>query len=132
MRELKFRTPVVCQNGHKALWYFELSQNATGIAEVKHSGVPTDQECKCPKHEFNEGWRRAGEDQQYTGIKTYMTEHLIYEGDVLQNGSYRWVVKRYASGAYNIKVDEQGNILKTTTKIIGSVYLNPYLGVGGK
>lgn len=110
MRELKFRTPVVCQNGHKALWYFELSQNATGIAEVNHIGVPVEQECKCPKHEFNEGWRRAGEDQQYIGINTWDGHAHIYEGDILQNGNYRWVVKRYPSGAYNVKVDDEGRL----------------------
>lgn len=127
MVELKFRTPVVCQNGHKAYWYFELIQSGIGIADVKNYGVPKEQECKCSKFDFGEGWRRAGEDEQYTGIKTWVTNQYIYEGDILQNGAFTWVVKRYASGAYNVKVDESGQILKTTTKVIGSVYLNSEL-----
>lgn len=127
MTELKFRTPVVCQNGHKAYWYFELDQRDGHASEIKNHGVPKDQNCKCPKGGLDEGWRRAGADEQYTGIKTWITEQPIYEGDVLQNGTFIWVVKRYVSGAYNVKVDENGQILKTTTKVIGSQYLNSYL-----
>lgn len=119
----KFRTPVVCQNGHKAFIYWELYQGGSQINVIKTEGVPADQSCECPKFDFGEGWRRAGKDQQCTGIKTWLENKLIYEGDILQNGRYTWEVRRYANGGFNIKVDDDGTIQKTQTKIIGSIYL---------
>jgi len=78
MNELKFRTPVICQNGHKALWYWEIKKD--GIGEIKHYGVLTNR-CDCHKQGLGEGYTRNGKDQQFVGQKDKDGKD-IYEGDL--------------------------------------------------
>lgn len=81
MKQLKLRIPVVCQNGHKALFYYEINnKKLSDIFEYKPVGVPEDQNCSCPKAGYEEGWRRAGDDQMFTGLQD-IDGVDAYEGD---------------------------------------------------
>lgn len=53
---IKLGVPVKCQNGHRATWIMEI----TGL-ECHHRGVAKDEDCKCPKFDFGEGWIACGE-----------------------------------------------------------------------
>ena len=82
--EHKFRTPVKCQNGHKAFWHWKPKKNTIlKVETIKH---PED--CAClitvnngiPVHPI--GWIRDGDDQMFTGLKG---KHgiEIYNGDII-------------------------------------------------
>jgi hypothetical protein len=51
---VKIGVPVVCQNGHRAVFWYELF----GLT-WSDRGVSRDQQCDCPKHDMGQGWRRA-------------------------------------------------------------------------
>lgn len=84
---MKFRTPVVCQNGHKAFWYWETDEK--DIGHVTHYGVRDIDKCHCPKTSLGEGYARAGRDQWFVGVKDKDTGQDIYEGDLVI-ASYHW------------------------------------------
>lgn len=48
---MKIGIPVKCQNGHKAVWIYEIS----GL-DVISLGVDHRLKCKCPKHEIGQGY----------------------------------------------------------------------------
>ncbi len=68
MKELKFRTPVKCQNGHKAFWYWSVS----GMWDIKTIKSP-ESVCNCPTFNLGEEWAGAGENQIRRIIKKHET-----------------------------------------------------------
>lgn len=50
---MKIGVPVICQNGHKAVYYFNLEE-----LDWKDIGVAKEENCDCPKWEFGQGWKR--------------------------------------------------------------------------
>ncbi len=126
MIDLKFRTPVVCQNGHKALWYWQIKDS--GIGEVKHEGVVSNR-CDCPKGALGEGYARAGEDQQFTGILDVKGKP-IYVGDILDKDKFiPWVVVWGKSGFYVHNLYDPAHLYPFDCAegrtIIGNVTENP-------
>ncbi len=119
---LKFRTPVFCQNYHKAFWYWKVSP--TGIAEVRNYGVPDDQKCSCPKQGLGEGYVRAGHpDQLFTGWLDRETQQNIYEGDIVI-ASYHWTewhIIRLPQDFYDIQEFALGDDLS----VVGNIFMNP-------
>lgn len=83
MRQLKFRTPVVCQNGHRAFYYWEIDQRDTLFMETHAFGVEKEEDCGCPKFDVNEGWSRAGKDKQFTG-RLDVKGIEVYEGAIVK------------------------------------------------
>ena len=80
MKASNFRVPVICQNGHRALWYFEIY----GIAEVKSLGIPKNLKCDCPKSELGQGYSQCGPIQNSTGFFDDEGNEL-FDGDILSN-----------------------------------------------
>ncbi|MCK5609258.1 hypothetical protein KAR91_45710 [Candidatus Pacearchaeota archaeon] len=78
--EHKFRTPVKCQNGHKAFWYWKHSDRH--FLQIETIQKPPDNTCGCSKFAIGEGWERDGDDQMFTGLKG---KHgiEIYNGDII-------------------------------------------------
>lgn len=128
MENIKGRTPVKCQNEHKALWYWELSN---GIPEIRHLGVSDNSKCKCPKFNIGEGYASSGENQL---CSNYMDRNgiLIYEGDLIKqkhspyiglvswNGQAYWSVFR--DGKFNEFLYADKN-----TEVVGNIWENPEL-----
>lgn len=74
-----FRTPHRCQNKH-FIWLFWEAKAGEVINSrwgERHAA------CKCPTHEFGEGFAPCGPDQRFTGLvdRRYVP---IYEGDTVQ------------------------------------------------
>ena len=66
MKNLKFRTPVKCQNGHKAFWYWMGPPMSFGVIETVQ--MPPER-CGCSRIDFGKGRTRDGDDQMFIGIK---------------------------------------------------------------
>lgn len=105
MKELKFRTPVICQNGHKGMWYWHIEDY--GIGTVKHDGVIANR-CDCPKQALGEGYIKNGDDQQFIG-KLDKYGNAIFESDIIH---VKWVTKDedYNWGYYIVKFGEGANV----------------------
>jgi hypothetical protein len=84
MYELHFRTPVACQNGHKALWYWSIQGKGLTPGDVIQRGVKDP--CKCIKNAIEEGYIRDGADEMFTGCQDKTTGVDIYEGDIVTIG----------------------------------------------
>lgn len=142
MRELRFRQPVVCQNGHKAFWFFEIDQSLMPFPDqIINHGVPQNQTCSCSKFDYEEGWRRAGGDQQDTGID--VEKESIYEGDVVEFeyqeqiaftwsrklGVIKWndLLARFTIVYFDGFNEYELPMYKSIKRIVGSVYLNSEL-----
>jgi len=65
--------PVKCQNGHKATWRIEVK----GLETIPR-GVTDEENCPCPKFDFGEGWRAAG-DPYVEGMVPVEVAEEIYE-----------------------------------------------------
>lgn len=99
MTPIKGRTPVRCQNGHEAHWYWEIY----GLAIIKNHGVPSGDKCQCPKFSVGEGYTRCGDDQLFIGRRD-KNNIDIYVGDTVRVGNQTGVVyfdSRFL--CYNIK-----------------------------
>jgi len=78
MKSIKIRTPVICQNGHKSYWYWEVDKN--DIMEGRR--IKIEPECNCPKAGMGEGWQKNGDDELFIG-KQDKNKKDIYENDIL-------------------------------------------------
>lgn len=141
MREIKFRIPVVCQNGHRGYWHYRID-SGSDFAKTTDSQPPKNV-CKCPKTGIGEGWSRAGVDEQYTGLKDKNGKE-IYEGDVcavnggaedmhgpvgFENGCFIWKApwikpeQTYPELKYYCGFKEEF----ISIEVIGTIYENPEL-----
>lgn len=87
MTPIKGRTPVQCQNGHKAYWYWE----TYGLGNIKNHGVPSSDKCDCPKLLIGEGYERCGDDQIFIGRQD-KNNIDIYVGDIVCVGNQEGIV----------------------------------------
>lgn len=82
MRELKFRTPCKCQNGHHAFLFY-----CVRFGDVYNSKWEKDKECKCPTFDYGEGFAQCASDEQWTGLKDRDGVD-IYENDIVVLDGY--------------------------------------------
>ena len=64
MKEIKYRIPVRCQNGHKVFWYCYITndricEHEWALKDHK-SGVLDAEKCECSKIGSGEGYTRNG------------------------------------------------------------------------
>lgn len=143
MKQLKFRIPVICQNGHKALFHYEIKNRDLGdICEFRSIGVPDNQDCSCSKGALDEGWRRQGNDQMCLGLED-VDGKVFFEGDIFTLDYSIWKKKNaflivfLDDEACFVALDAKGNSIEVSnfslskSKIIGNSYLNPELLMKG-
>jgi hypothetical protein len=135
MREIKFRVPMKCQNGHFNFYYYSIRFGNM----LSRFGEPS---CKCPKSEFNEGYSPCGDDEQFTGLLDRNLNE-IYEGDVIES-SYEsisgkiivslnpveWNAPEFSLGGKQMGYNPHGVIAKAWRNdqiVIGNIYANPSL-----
>jgi len=53
--ELKYRVPVVCQNGHESYWDYQTK--GLDVKTLKSASV-NNPDCECPKYNLGQGWGR--------------------------------------------------------------------------
>lgn len=110
--DIKYRIPVICQNGHKAFWYCKVSND--GIAEHtfnKNSGVPREMNCNCPKHAFGEGWTRNGENQLWS-YSSDANSKDVYAGDIIKG------VTKLGNQGVNSFTDDKINEVESIFEVI--------------
>jgi hypothetical protein len=129
----KFRTPIICQNGHKCFWYWQIEDY--GIGSIKHLGVISNR-CDCPKQALGEGYVKNGDDQLFIGHVDKQGKD-IYEGDII-NLVYsldmgQWT--KYGGCILEVKWnDNKAGFYPFThfndiesVEVIGNIYENPEL-----
>lgn len=141
MREIKFRTPMLCQRGHFRWWYSELRKG-------EYRSYWGTLNCKCPTHAQDAEFKPIGDDQQYTVLKD-RTGKEIYEGDIVKgyvasSGTEPVEVTSaivFSEGSFiHYKVNDEPMILRDSintsnsiacnamgVEIIGNIYQNPEL-----
>jgi len=130
MREIKFRTPNHCHNGHLNFLYFGVDN---GVITNLRWGFSA---CRCSKHAYDKGYEKCGDDQQFTGLKDKNGKE-IYEGDIiifdplepLREVMNKGVVEYHVS-AFEAMIPEYGRVKfyqGKYTEIIGNIYENPDL-----
>jgi len=77
MKDLKFRTPVKCQNGHKSFWHWKHSD----VTIQGHKTI-TYPECSCVSPRRDQ-WERDGDDQMFIGIFSKDGTE-IYDKDIIK------------------------------------------------
>ena len=137
MKDLKFRTPVKCQNGHKAFWYWNPKQSE--LLHIEASLCPEPKICDCIEDHpngGNGGWLRDGDDQMFIG--NFKEVGDIYEGDILKHPDGMTFLVRWDKsfsgfrGYYGPSCSETYSVLlqigdRGMAKIIGSTHLTPEL-----
>lgn len=129
-REIKFRIPMECQNGHKSYWFYVL--NGRGGAKSVKTASEYNPNCDCPKHNLWDGWKEVGQEELCANLPDRNGEE-IYEGDVVK--SEMWTPQVYQVGfnrggfcffnegatyAHDCKYLE-------SFEVIGNIYENPEL-----
>lgn len=140
MKNMKFRTPVKCQNDHKAFWYWKIPPMSFGVIETVH--MPPEK-CGCSTIDFGEGWSRDGDDQMFIGIQDALGID-IYEGSIMdsnpdkypedlspyviifEDGSFRTLRSEWPENLKKPIVDKS-SIECLEDRIIGSTHLTPEL-----
>ena len=117
----KFRTPVICQNGHKGLWYWQIENY--GIGSIKHLGVISNR-CDCPKQALGEGYVKNGDDQLFIGHVDKQGKD-IYEGDIVDFGGLG--VVKYDEDRFYVDCGNIHTRVSKQHKVIGNTYENPEL-----
>lgn len=82
MKNIKYRIPVQCQNGHKAFYHYNISDSMMGLSTTS---VPDEGMCDdCPISDCRNCWTRAGRNQLWTQ-KQDKHDTDIYEDDILSS-----------------------------------------------
>jgi len=136
MREVKFRTPTRCQNGHFRWLYWSAS---FGVALQEWGEKHPD--CKCPTFGYDEGFHKCGDDEQFTGLRDKNGKE-IYEGDIVwkpyQTRPYSALSKEqmfnclveFNEGEFRYRRIDQSikyrcwNSTWVDTEVIGNIYEN--------
>ncbi len=132
MRDIKFRTPTKCQNGHFRWYYYSVS-----FGEVKTKWGEKHPDCTCPTWDFKEGFQECGPDQQFTGQKDKNGKE-IYEGDLLKYAEGSVGVVKYIMTGFYVARDDGCIYLYASAslennygvKVIGNIHENPELPEG--
>ena len=61
--------PVVCQNGHEAVWLIKIYE-----IEPETLGVPEWMKCQCPKLKFGQGYKKNGNPVVEARVKYWQQE----------------------------------------------------------
>ena len=97
MKDLKFRTPVKCHNGHKSFYYWDLINIGVGNISAKVTKSPGIDICRC------EGglsvWRKDGDDQMFIGILSKSGAE-IYHKDILKVRNRTDIAVDFYRGAF--------------------------------
>lgn len=126
MKNLKFRTPIICHNGHKGFWTWILKDSA--IAEPENIMVVSD--CCCQETELGDNWKKDGENQVCINLPD-KKGRILYEGDVLvdrENALY--VVMWVEAEAKFILSLIKGNINSYFEVTLNTLYLSVYTCIG--
>ena len=142
MKDLKFRTPVKCQNGHKAFWYWKHS--GRHFLQIETIQKPPDNTCGCSKFAIGEGWERDGDDQMFSGIIDKKDQDA-YDGDIIKYSNtlgetgiavIKQIFNSQNLGLHWIEQNTENPSLfdacfyfgcREELEIIGSTHLNPEL-----
>lgn len=101
---LKFRTPVKCQNNHKAFWYWKPAK-ATNFLGIETISLPDKEICKCTKLGLDNGWAKAGDDQMFIGILSKFSGEIYHKDIVTVFGDNHPVVVEFDHGAFGYRVN---------------------------
>lgn len=102
MRQLKFRVPTNCQNGHFRWAYLSFGGAYTDWSETKLEWGPRN--CDCPTGNYGEGYSQivGSGKQQFTGLKDRRGKE-VFEGDIMGD------LDRKEAGIFGLVVWEENH-----------------------